>query len=324
MSESNDKKRSAPPCLYFVVPCYNDEDTLKVTAPVFSKKLRSLIENGTVKENSRVLLINDGSTDGTLEEIHRQKETFPLIIGMDLAFNSGEENALLAGMIYAAEKADCVITMDSDLQDDIDAVDEMLKKYVDGSEIVYGIRSDRDNDPFTERLASKAFYTLMSVVGTGLKKEHANYRLMSKKAVDLLKANLNKNFYLPCFVSRMEMTSDKVYHKRLPRSAGTSGYSISKKVKLAFNAVICHSDLPLYALGTASTALTAAALISTALKTEAVFRSGHRLFKFDSVETAWITAASFSNLLYLVLCLVYGKKRAPVLEPRYIIKGIIE
>ena len=234
------------PVVYFVVPCYRDEETVPVTGPVFLKKLRALIEAGAAGEESRLLLLNDGSPDGTWNAICALQSADPMAVGVDLARNSGEENALLAGMDVAVSSgADCVITMDSDLQDDIDAVDEMLLRYSEGSEIVLGVRSSRANDSFSERFFSSAFYTAMRVLGTGLVPEHANFRLMSRGAVQTLLASLPDRFYLPALVCSLELPRSQVTHVRFPRAAGESGYNFTKKLRLGLGAAAYHARTPL-------------------------------------------------------------------------------
>ena len=181
--------------LYYVIPCYNEEDVLPLTAPVFVQKLKSLIAAGVVAEESRVLFVNDGSKDRTWELIKEIHAREPLALGVDLARNGGEKNALLAGMYYAAERADCMITMDSDLQDDIDASDEMLREYYNGNDLVLGVRNQRKDDPLSERFFSASFYLMMKIFRTGLVSQHSNFRLMSRKAVEMLKSygNINKH-----------------------------------------------------------------------------------------------------------------------------------
>ena len=173
-------------CLYFVVPCYNDADTLTVSVPVILEKLAALTASGQIDASSRLLLVNDGSVDNTWDVILALKKKYARITAVDLARNVGEQNALLAGMFTAVKKADCVITMDSDLQDDIGAVDEMIKHFEEGCEIVYGVHKVRKEDALSERLFATGFYQLMRVARTGLIYQHANYRLMSKYAILLL------------------------------------------------------------------------------------------------------------------------------------------
>lgn len=237
---------NTPAIVYFVVPCYNDEDTLPTSVPVFLKKLRSLIVEGTISEKSRLLLINDGSADRTWDTILTlQQQNKEAIIGMNLAGNFGQHNALVAGMSFARDRADCVITIDSDLQDDIDASDQMLACFYSGKDVVLGVRNDRSSDGIIEKIGTKMFYLLMKTAKTGLITQHANYQLLSKKAMDRLTDNLPTNYFLPCAVSRLNLPSDIVTYQRFVRVAGTTGYSFSKKAEMVKNALFSYSAFPL-------------------------------------------------------------------------------
>ncbi|MBR1811132.1 MAG: glycosyltransferase family 2 protein [Clostridia bacterium] len=234
--------------LYMVIPCYNDAEVLPVSAPVFLQKLLTLIDRGTIRKNSRILFVNDGSSDTTWQTIETLHHTDAHMIGIDLAYNTGEQNALLAGMFTAAAQADCVITMDSDLQDDINAVDEMLEKFYAGNEIVCGVRSSRKQDSFLERFSSALFYKLMHALNTGLIPEHSNYRLMSQNAIGILKKYIETPFFLPCQVSALGLKNAVVYHERFARAAGSSGYNFKKRLMLAGDAILSHAPATLNAM----------------------------------------------------------------------------
>ena len=233
-----------PPCLYFVVPCYNDADVLPQSAPVFEEKLRALIGGGAVSADSRLLLVNDGSADRTWETILALKKRYPALIALDLAANTGEQNALLAGMGYAQSRADCIITMDSDLQDDINAVDDMLKAFSSGAEIVYGVKNNRKSDGLLQRIGAGLFYGLMRLCGTGLIPEHANYRLCSRAAAEALRERYDPSLYLPCVASGLGLPGAVVYYTRLPRQAGTSAYTFFRRARLAAGALRAHARTP--------------------------------------------------------------------------------
>ena len=231
--------------LFIVVPCYFDEDVLPITAPLIYEKLKALIAGGQISAQSGLVMVNDGSTDRTWQVIKRLQKDIPCLCGVDLVENVGEQNALLAGMTHAVSLgADCVITMDSDLQDDIQAVDAMLEKYYDGNDLVLGVRASRRQDPITERFFSGMFYLLMKVFRTGLVNEHANYRLMSRRAICELLERAKGTFYLPALVCSIDLPRVTVSHVRFPRAAGESGYNFSKKMKLALNAVFWHAKTP--------------------------------------------------------------------------------
>ena len=242
-----------PSVLYLVVPCYKDEETLYASVPVFLEKIGALVAAGRIAPESRLVLVNDASPDRTWDTILALREkNKSRITAVNLAENVGEQNALIAGMTYAAEKADCVITMDSDLQDDIDAVDRMLDHFDGGKDIVLGVRSDRSRDGLLERLCSGLFYRLMKAAKTGLVDEHSNYRLMSKRALRLLLEDLPENYFLPCAVSNLRLPCAVVRHERKDRIAGTSAYSFARKWRLAKDALFSHSDFPLKLMSLAS------------------------------------------------------------------------
>ena len=250
--------------LYFVIPCYNEEPVLPQTGPAFLKKLRSLIDGGAVSAESRVLFVNDGSADRTWQLIRGLSESDPLAVGIDLERNCGERNALLAGMYYAAPRADCVLTMDCDLQDDLDAADAMLRAFADGSDLVLGVRRERKQDPFSERFFSAAFYLMMRLFRTGLVSQHSNFRLMSRRAVEALKAYEHIPYFLPAVASTLPFPKTTVEHVRTPRLAGASHYNYKSKIRLAVDAVLVHSPvLPWLAL--AGLVLCAAAAVAGAV-----------------------------------------------------------
>ncbi|MBE6818606.1 MAG: glycosyltransferase family 2 protein [Ruminococcaceae bacterium] len=311
-------------CLYFVVPCYNDADTLPVSVPVFVQKLEALHAAGTISGESRLLLVNDGSSDGTWEVILALKKRYARITAVNLARNVGEQNALLAGMFTAVKKADCVITMDSDLQDDIGAVDEMLQRYAEGCDIVYGVHRLRREDAFSERFFAAAFYRLMRVARTGLIYQHANFRLMSKYAISLLGENRQTEYYLPCVVSNLGLKSAVVYHKRFERAAGQSGYSFQKKYRLAVLALLAHSAYPIQWLGTISAMGAAGSVLAGA----GLVKTWQRQGKLSGGWSALCIALPVLTVSSAALCFGAAKKRKnflkPIAAPRYTILEIAE
>ena len=227
--------------LYFVIPCYYDENVLPLTGPVFLWKLHDLIVREVIDADSRVLFVNDGSTDATWEIIARLHENDWGCIGIDLAENVGEQNALLAGMAFAKDRgADCCITMDSDLQDDIAAVDQMVEAFLAGSEAVFGVRRSRKSDTFFERATSGLFYGIMHIVEPRSIANHSNYRLLSKRAMEWLLSQTERPFFLPTLASLLEVPSTIVYYDRLPRTAGNSGYNFQKRLHLGMKAIYDH------------------------------------------------------------------------------------
>ena len=231
--------------LYIVVPCYNEQEVLPVSAPALLEKLNSFIAAGRVSPDSGILFVNDGSRDRTWEIITRLHESEPRVHGISLAHNAGEQNAYLAGMFTAIEKADVVITTDCDLQDDINAMDDMLTEYENGCEIVYGVRSRRDKETAIHKSNAGTFYKLMKACGSELPPEHSQYRLMSKRAVEMLADYGEVNLFLPALVPTIGLKSATVFHLRTERAAGKTNYSVMKLIRLAIVAVTSFSAAPL-------------------------------------------------------------------------------
>ena len=172
--------------LFCVIPCYNEQEVLPETSKRLKEKLSSLMNRGLIAKDSRVLLVNDGSKDSTWEIIEKLHESDELFQGIKLSKNMGHQNALLAGLTVAKDVCDMAISMDSDLQDDINAIDEMIQKYIDGADIVYGVRSKRDTDTFFKRATAEGYYKVMNGLGAGTVYNHADYRLMSRRALEVL------------------------------------------------------------------------------------------------------------------------------------------
>lgn len=234
------------PVLYIVVPCYNEHEVLPVSAPRLLGKLTDFISSGRVSEESRILFVNDGSKDETWSIIEELNKKDNRCCGISLAHNSGEQNAYLAGMFTAIKKADVVITTDCDLQDDINAMDEMLTAFEDGNEIVYGVRSRREKENFIHRGNAGMFYKIMKLCGSELPEEHSQYRLMSKRAVEMLDDYKEVNLFLPALIPTIGLKNTTVEHVRTERAAGQTNYSVAKLIKLAVEAVTSFSSAPLF------------------------------------------------------------------------------
>ena len=226
--------------LYIVVPCYNEEEVLPETARRLGDKLRQLMADGRVSPQSRVLFVNDGSKDRTwelIEQLHRDSHLFH---GVDLSRNRGHQNALLAGLMSARERADMTVSMDADLQDDVDAIDAMVDKYLDGVDIVYGVRSSRKTDTFFKRTTAEAFYRLMELLGA-----ETDFRLMSRRALDGLAQFTEVNLFLRGIVPMIGYRTDVVEYQRGERFAGESKYPLKKMVAFALEGVTSLSVKPL-------------------------------------------------------------------------------
>lgn len=231
--------------LYVVVPCYNEEEVLPETAKRLGEKLRSLISSGKIGKQSRILFVNDGSKDRTWALITGLHEQDGLYAGLNLSRNKGHQNALFAGLMYAKERADLAISMDADLQDDIDAVDEMVDKYLEGCDIVYGVRNSRRTDSFFKRFTAEAFYRLMNFFGAQTVFNHADYRLMSRRALQGLAQFKEVNLFLRGLVPMIGYRSDVVYYERHERFAGESKYPLKKMLSFAVDGITSFSVKPI-------------------------------------------------------------------------------
>ncbi len=234
------------PILYLVIPCYNEEQVLPITTPIFVGKLTELIGKGEISEKSRVLFVNDGSSDTTWELIEKLSEEQELIKGICLSRNMGHQNALLAGLMTAKEECDVTVSIDCDGQDDINAVDRMIAEYKDGCEIVYGVRDSRKTDSFFKRHSAQFFYKLLARLGAKTVYNHADYRLISSKALNELEKFKEVNIYLRGMVPMVGFKSTCVTYDRAERLAGKSKYPLKKMLKLAANGITNLSVKPIH------------------------------------------------------------------------------
>ena len=234
-----------PYTFYFVVPCYNEEAVLPVTAPQFIEKLATLHAAGRITADSRVLFVDDGSRDATWEVISTLAKEHPWVEGVRLSRNRGHQNALLAGLMTAKARADVTVSIDCDGQDDIHAVDAMLDEYEGGCDVVYGVRADRSSDTAFKRGTARAFYRLQKRMGVESVYDHADYRLMSRRALEGLAEFKEVNLYLRGLVPLVGYRSTSVYYTRTPRVAGESHYPLRKMLALAMDGITSLSVKPL-------------------------------------------------------------------------------
>ncbi|MEA5011786.1 MAG: glycosyltransferase family 2 protein [Angelakisella sp.] len=231
--------------LKIVVPCYNEEEVLPETSKRLRQKLEDLIAQGTVTPQSRILLVNDGSKDRTWELICGLHQECELFEGIKLAHNRGHQNALLAGLMTAKESADVTISMDADLQDDINAIDRFLEEYYNGCDIVYGVRNSRETDTFFKRTTAQGFYKLMSFMGADVVYNHADYRLMSRRALEGLSQFGEVNMFLRGIVPMIGYKTATVEYSRGERFAGESKYPLSKMLNFAMDGITSLSVRPI-------------------------------------------------------------------------------
>ena len=233
------------PILYIVVPCYNEEEVLHETTKQLKAKLEKLIKDKKINQDSRVMYVNDGSKDRTWEIIKEIHEKEKLFTGVSLSRNRGHQNALLGGLMTAKEYADVVISMDADLQDDINAIDGMLEKYQEGNDIVYGVRSARKKDSFFKRTTAEGFYKFMKVLGVDCVYNHADYRLTSKRVLEEFSNYKEVNLFLRGMFPLVGFKSDVVYYERNERFAGESKYPLKKMLNFAWDGITSFSVKPL-------------------------------------------------------------------------------
>ena len=247
--------------LYIVVPCYNEEEMLPITSGRLAEKLDRLLEKGLIAPESRVLFVDDGSRDRTwsiIQELHERDSRF---CGAKLSRNRGHQNALLAGLMTAMDRCDCAISMDADLQDDINAVDAMLEKFHQGCEVVYGVRSARDTDTAFKKGTAQGFYKLINMMGGELVYDHADYRLLSRRALEALSQYKEANLFLRGIVPMLGYKSAVVTYERGERLAGESKYPLKKMLAFAWEGITSLTARPITILTWAGAGIAAVGFV---------------------------------------------------------------
>ncbi len=233
------------PILYIVIPCYNEEEVLTETTKQLKVKIARLIQKKMISKKSKVMYVNDGSKDKTwkmIQEIHKKESHFT---GISLSRNRGHQNALMAGLMTAKKTADIVISMDADLQDDVNTIDTMIEKYQKGYEVVYGVRKERKNDTFFKRTTAQTFYKFMKFLGVDCIYNHADYRLATKKVLEELENFQEVNLFLRGMFPLIGFSSTIVYYERKERVAGKSKYPLKKMINFAWDGITSFSIKPL-------------------------------------------------------------------------------
>lgn len=238
-------KMGVLPVLHIVIPCYNEENVLPITAPLFLEKINELIDNNKISSGSKIMFVNDGSKDDTWNIICKLADENEHFIGISQSRNRGHQNAVLAGLMESRKMCDITISIDCDGQDDIDAMNEMIDKYYEGAEIVYGVRSERKTDTFFKRFTAESFYKVMSFMGVETVYNHADYRMISKRVLDEFSNFKEVNLFLRGMVPLVGFKSDKVFYERHERIAGESHYPLSKMLSLAFDGITSLSIKPI-------------------------------------------------------------------------------
>lgn len=233
------------PIFTIIVPCYNEEEVLEMTIDQLTEKLAEMVALNMVSEKSKILFVDDGSKDRTWELIYKAGLKNEMVKGLKLSRNAGHQNALLAGLFSAKEASDCMVTIDADLQDDIHAINEMVRKYNEGYDVVYGVRSSRESDTLFKRFTAEGFYKLMDKLGVKLVFNHADFRLMSRRAVEELEHFSESNMFLRGIVPLIGFSSTTVYYDRKERLAGETKYPLKKMLAFAFDGITSFSVTPI-------------------------------------------------------------------------------
>ena len=238
------------PILYIVIPCYNEQEVLPITAPLFLEKLSSLIEKEKIDNSSRIMFVNDGSKDSTWDIICDLSQKDEHFIGISQSRNRGHQNAVLAGLMEAKDLCDITISIDCDGQDDIDAMDKMVDAYIDGCDVVYGVRSSRETDTFFKRTTAQSFYKFLSKMGAEVVYNHADYRLISSRVLQEFANFKEVNLFLRGLVPLVGFKSTTVEYERNERMAGESHYPLKKMIGLAVDGITSLSVKPLHLIMT--------------------------------------------------------------------------
>ena len=236
------------PNLWIIIPCYNEEKVLPITAPLFLKQLTHMIDEGKISDDSRILFVNDGSKDSTWDIIQKLSQENKYFLGMSQSRNRGHQNTVLAGLMEAKQYCDITIFIDCDGQDDITVMEQMVDEYHAGCEVVYGVRSKRDTDTFFKRFTAESFYKLLNLMGAEVVFNHADYRLVSRKVLDELAKFEEVNLFLRGMIPLVGFKSTCVAYERAERIAGESHYPLKKMIALAIDGVTSLSDKPLHVI----------------------------------------------------------------------------
>lgn len=310
--------------LNLVIPCYNEEEALPYTKKELDKKMKALIDDGLISKESKVVLVNDGSKDKTWDIITEFHNKDNMYVGINLSRNRGHQNALLAGLMYARDNADISISMDADLQDDINVIDDMIKKYNNGADIVYGVRNSRKKDTFFKKFTAEGFYRFMSIMGVEIVFNHADFRLMSKRALEALSNYKEVNLFLRGMVPQLGFKTDIAYYGRNERVAGSSKYPFKKMLGFAIDGITSFSIKPLRMiafLGIIMCIISFVALIYTT-----ILKISGKVISLESfiMCSIWLVGG------IQILCLgiigeyigkIYNETKA---RPRYIIESILD
>ena len=306
--------------LFVVLPCYNEEEVLRETSKRLFELYSKMIGDGTISSESRIVFVDDGSRDRTWEIISGLCDSDEVYRGVKLAHNAGHQNALLGGLMTIKDECDCAVSIDADLQDDINVIPDMVKKFDEGCDVVYGVRSDRKTDTFFKRTTAQGFYKFMSAMGVDVVYNHADYRLMSRRALNDLSSFKEVNLFLRGLVPLIGYKSDSVYYERAERFAGESKYPLKKMLSFAFDGITSFSVKPIKILWSVGVLVCIAAIIA------AIYTLVSKLFGYTSDGWASLMCSIwFLGGVQLISIGVIGEYIGKIYKetkarPRYIIE----
>ncbi len=313
-----------PPVLYIVIPCYNEEEVLPITSTMFLEKLKSLIENGKIHDDSRILFVNDGSRDKTWEIITALSQKDIHFQGIAQSRNRGHQNAVLAGLMEAKDRCDITISIDCDGQDDLNAMEQMIDAYADGCDIVYGVRASRDSDSFFKRFTAESYYKFLNRMGAEVVYNHADYRLMSARVLQEFSKFREVNLFLRGMVPLVGFKSTSVYYDRHERMAGKSHYPLRKMLKLAFDGITSLSVRPIRLITVTGLVISVLSIIGIIWALITAF-TGHAVAGWASTACIVCFIGGMQALFLGVIGEYIGKIYLEVkARPRYIISDRTE
>ena len=309
--------------LYVAVPCYNEEEVLYVTTEKLTEKLTKMIKDGLISDKSKIMYINDGSKDKTWDIITELNSKNKFVTGVNLSRNRGHQNALLAGLMTAKNYADMVISMDADLQDDINVMDKMVTDYYDGNDIVYGVRSSRKKDTWFKRKTAEGFYKFMQKLGVDIVYNHADYRLMSKRTLNELENYKEVNLFLRGIIPLIGFKSSIVTYERNERFAGESKYPLKKMLSFAFEGILSFSVKPIkmiISFGITLTMISIFLLIFILIK----YLVSHIFMQLLTIITVIVLFSGLQTIFIGIIGEYIGKIYSETKQrPRYIIERVL-
>lgn len=309
--------------LYMIIPCYNEEAVINETARRLKEKLNTLISSKDISEKSRIVFVNDGSKDRTWECIQTLHAEDKIFSGINLSRNKGHQNAVIAGLMSVKELCDMAITMDADLQDDIDTIDEMVKKYNEGADVVYGVRNARNTDTFFKRFTAEAFYKLMKLMGVDIVFNHADFRLMSRRVLDALEGYKEVNLFLRGIIPQIGFKSENAYYERHERFAGESKYPLKKMLAFAVDGITSFSVKPLQLITKIGILMIILSFLGFTVALITSFFTKVELLLYGILCSVWAIGGFITVFLGIIgtyVGKIYSETKA---RPRYIIESFI-